>query len=86
MKPDKLLARLLAGQVANVAFEDILRLVCALGFVMDRISGSQHIARHCELAIKLNLQPDRSGDAKPYQVRLLIAIIHEFNLHLDGGR
>jgi predicted RNA binding protein YcfA (HicA-like mRNA interferase family) len=65
MKPKALLARLARGELANVAFSDVQRLAEALGFTLDRVAGSHHIYRHPDVTERLNLQPSRSGDAKP---------------------
>lgn len=53
------------------------------GFVLVRISGSHHIFRHEALDELLNLQ-DRSGEAKDYQVRQLLALIETYGLTMEG--
>ena len=72
MKPKALLTRLVRGEMANVSFADAQRLAEALGFTLDRVAGSHHIYRHPDVTDRLNLQPTRSGDAKPYQLRQLL--------------
>ncbi len=79
MKPEKLLDRLAAGSLRNVAFPDLCRLAEALGFRLDRVRGSHHIYAHQGLPVRLNLQ-DRKGEAKPYQIRQLLALVEEYNL------
>ena len=74
MKPRALLARLARGELANVSFPDAERLAEALGFTLDRVAGSHHIYRHPDVTDRLNLQPSRSGDAKPYQLRQLLQL------------
>lgn len=81
MRPDRLLKRLADGSLRNVAFADLCRLAEALGFRLDRVRGSHHIYLHRHLSVRLNLQ-DRQGEAKPYQIRQLLALIEAHNLTL----
>lgn len=86
MKPRKLLAKLQLSQ-ANVRLADLERLAIALGFILDRISGSHHIyihPRHPEA--QLNFQPDKSGQAKPYQVKQMLLLIDAYNLLIADDR
>jgi hypothetical protein len=62
VKPARLLERLLAGHLANVAFVDLLRLVEPLGFELLRVSGSHRVFSHPDVLEPLCLQPYR-GDA-----------------------
>lgn len=72
--PTKTLDRVLEGR-GSIAFRDFERLLFALGFKLDRTSGSHRIYIHP------NVQP-RGKDAKPYQVRQLRVMIEEFGLKL----
>lgn len=81
MKPGKLLERLATGKLRNVAFADLCRLAEALGFRLERVRGSHHVYTHQELPVRLNLQ-DRHGEAKPYQIRQLLAVVEDYNLTL----
>lgn len=83
MSDAKLLLKIRSGSVANVRFQDIRRLAEALGFDLRRISGSHHVYKHPDIAQKLNLQPLKNGDAKPYQVRQLVRLIEEYDLKLE---
>ena len=85
MKPEKLLERLAADKLSNVAFADLCRLAEAFGFRLERVRGSHHIYTHQEQPVRLNLQ-DRHGEAKPYQIRQLIAIVEDYNLTLARTR
>jgi predicted RNA binding protein YcfA (HicA-like mRNA interferase family) len=78
--PTKTLARVLEGRGA-IAFRDFERLLFALGFKLDRTSGSHRIYVHPTATRPLNVQP-RGKDAKPYQVRQLRVMIEEFGLKL----
>jgi predicted RNA binding protein YcfA (HicA-like mRNA interferase family) len=80
MTPRRLLVRLSRGQVRNVRFSDLVRLLQALGFVLDRTRGSHHVFVHRELGEILVLQPDRNGQAKPYQIRQLLRLVERYAL------
>jgi predicted RNA binding protein YcfA (HicA-like mRNA interferase family) len=75
--------RIRGGQVDNVRFSDFTQLVAALGFEPDRTSGSHRLYLHPQLVERLNLQPLRNGDAKPYQIRQLVRLIEEYSLRLE---
>jgi virulence-associated protein VapD len=67
-KHDKLLLQILQGRSdANIAFDDLRRLLLHLGFE-ERIRSSYHMFRKSGVEEKINLQ--REGNkAKVYQVR-----------------
>jgi len=44
--PERLLARLARGDLANVSFSDMRRLVESFGFELRRTRGSHHIFVH----------------------------------------
>jgi len=82
MKPSKLFQRIQSSQ-QNVAFADLLRLVVALGFRLDRVKGSHNIFVHStHPEAMLNLQRV-GGEAKPYQVRQLLVLVEQHDLKLD---
>lgn len=83
MNPQKLLERIGRGQINNVRFSDLTSLVEALGFELDRTRGSHRIYRHPRTTKKLNLQPLKNGDAKPYQVRQAASMIEQYSLELE---
>ena len=66
----------------NVRFADLVVLIEALGYSLERITGSHHIYRHPELRQPLNLQPD-DGKAKPYQVRQVLREVQANQLSLE---
>ncbi|MBI3114110.1 MAG: type II toxin-antitoxin system HicA family toxin [Rhodospirillales bacterium] len=66
---------------AEPAGGELRRLAEALGFRCQRTSGSHHIFGHPRVPARLNLQ-DRKGQAKPYQIRQLIALVEDYNLTL----
>jgi hypothetical protein len=82
VKPKALLNRLLSGTFTNVSFVDARRLVVALGFEELRVKGSHHVYGRAGIAEQLNLQ-DRFGQAKPYQLRQLVALVRRYDLRFE---
>lgn len=64
----------------SLRFDALCRVVRALGFD-ERIRGSHHIFTKDNIAEIINLQPKR-GMAKPYQVRQVRQLIHNYRLEL----
>ena len=84
VNPQRLLKKLNRGELANVHFSDLTRLVETLGFRLARIRGSHHIYSHPEVPDVLNLQNIR-GEAKPYQVRQVLRTMAEHGLDIGGS-
>ncbi len=61
----------------NVDFKEAMQLLKDFGFILERIKGSHHIFRHPLTLHKVNLQKDKSGKAKPYQIKQILKIIQE---------
>ena len=85
MKPGRLLARLQRGDVANVSFDDLVRLVQALGFREVGGRGSHRVFAHPDVAELVNLQVER-GQAKRYQVGQVVGLVRRYNLSLEEER
>ena len=85
MDPRRLLARLARGDLANVAFADMRRLVESFGFELRRTSGSHHVFVHPDVTELLNLQEVR-GQAKPYQVRQFLRLVERYALRPEDER
>jgi predicted RNA binding protein YcfA (HicA-like mRNA interferase family) len=83
VRPERLLRRLRSGNLANVSFPDFQGLIEALGFEVEGIRGSHHIYRRRDHAARLNVQPIK-GQAKPYQIRQLLALVEQYDLKLEG--
>lgn len=79
VKPSVLLARMLTGAVGNVAFTDAQRLMEAMGFELLRVRGSHHVYGRRGVAELVNLQ-DARGQAKPYQLRQVAALVRRYDL------
>ena len=82
MKPRRLLPRILAGEVNNVAFADLTRLLLALGFEEIGGRGSHRIFARPGVAELVNLQ-EEGGDAKPYQVRQVATLVRRYHLDVE---
>jgi hypothetical protein len=83
--PRRLLARVARGELANVSFSDMRRLVEAFGFELRRTSGSHHVYVHPQVRELLNLQ-DVRGQAKPYQIRQFLRLVERYALTLEDER
>lgn len=79
-KKQKLLAKVRSGS-KNIAFEDMVALMQAFGFRLDRVAGSHQIFVHPEVAESLNLQNSK-GKAKPYQLKQFLQLIDQYGLTL----
>jgi len=80
MKNRKLLKKILAGS-RNIHFDEMVALVEAFGFRLERVNGSHHIFVHPDVPKLINLQ-NVKGYAKPYQIRQFLRIVEEYNLTL----
>lgn len=85
MDPRRLLGRIARGDLANVSFSDLQRLVEAFGFELRRTSGSHHIFVHPDVAELLSLQEVR-GQAKPYQIRQFLRLVERYALSLKDEK
>ena len=59
--------------------------VVALGFGLQRVSGSHHIFIHPDVPEPVNLQ-DVGGQAKPYQVRQVVRLAERYDLRVENER
>ena len=82
-KPAKLYSRLLANPDAIVSFRDFEALFFAFGFEMRQGKGSHRHFVHPQVASILTVQP-RGKDAVPYQIKRLLAVIAEYDLHMGA--
>ena len=85
VKKQKLYQRLV-NNPKNVRFSDLISVVEAFGFVLDRVRGSHRVYKHEAVASSfLVLQPDKNGQAKPYQVKQFLSLVETYNLGMVGG-
>lgn len=85
MRPARLLERILRGDVANVDFADLVKLVEALGFQEVGGRGSHRVSGRIEVAELVNLQEEKR-QAKRYQVRQIVALVRRYNLRVEDER
>ncbi|MGH3801936.1 MAG: hypothetical protein ACRDTD_17740 [Pseudonocardiaceae bacterium] len=85
MKLDLLLARIRRGDITNVSFDDLVRLVQALGFQEVGGKGNHRVFAHPRLSELVNLQVER-GQAKRYQVRQVGRLVRRYDLSLEDER
>lgn len=85
MDEGRLLIQLARGNVRNVRFSELCGLAHALGFELQRVSGSHHIFTHPSIPKILNLQEVR-GQAKPYQIRQLLRLVERYDLDVEEDR
>lgn len=78
-KTDKIREKVLLGfSDANIDFDDLRRLLNALGFV-ERIKSTHHILTRTGAEEIINIQP-KQNKAKPYQVKQVRNIILKYKL------
>ena len=80
-KPPKLYEKLLANPDTIISFRDLEALFAAFGFVMRPGKGSHRHFKHSGVPAILTVQP-RGKDAVPYQVKRLLAVVKEYDLHI----
>ena len=72
---DKLLEK--AKRNTELRFAELCDLVKCYGFVLARINGSHHMYKHSKLKDVINMQPDKNGKAKRYQVKQVLRVIDD---------
>lgn len=82
MRPSRLLERIVAGDIANVSFADLVRLVLALGFQEVGGRGSNRVFARSGVPELVNLQEEK-GQAKRYQVRQIVTLVRRYDLHVE---
>ncbi|MDA0365041.1 MAG: type II toxin-antitoxin system HicA family toxin [Chloroflexi bacterium] len=84
MNRQRLLRRLRQGHLANVRFDDLVDLANGFGLREQRVVGSHRIFAHPDHGERaISLQP-RRGEAKPYQIRQLLAFVERYDLNLEA--
>ena len=81
MKKKKLLEKVLSGS-KNIRSDEMVLLIEAFGFRLDRVSGSHQIFKHPDVIGLVNIQ-NRKGKVQPHQVRQFLALGEENNLTLE---
>ena len=78
MNKDKLLRKIASGS-KDIKFSEFVWLLEAMGFKLDRVSGSHHIFKHPFVREIINVQ-NCSGQAKPYQIRQFLKLIERHGI------
>jgi predicted RNA binding protein YcfA (HicA-like mRNA interferase family) len=68
-----------------VDFADLIRLLRALGFSEIGGQGSHRVYARTGIAETLTLQ-EAHGQAKPYQVRQVVALVRQYDLEVEGEK
>ena len=68
----------------NIKFYDLRRFLLRYGF-SKWMRGDHHIFSREDIPEIINLQPLKSGNAKPYQVREVRALFLKYKFHLKQG-
>ena len=67
---------------SNIKFSDFKKLIQLLGF-KERIKGDHFIYSKAGIIETINVQPQRDGKAKPYQVKQVRNLILKYKLILE---
>jgi predicted RNA binding protein YcfA (HicA-like mRNA interferase family) len=78
----KLLIKLSQGNLKNVRFAELQKLLNELGFELVRVSGSHHIYTHPHIPEIVNIQ-NVKGEAKPYQIRQVLTLVEMHGLQME---
>ena len=81
-KPSKLYAQLVANPNTVIGFRELRRLFAAFGFAERQGKGDHFNYKHPSVPPILTAQP-RGKDAVPYQVKRLLAVVKEYDLHIS---
>lgn len=81
-KPSKLYAQLLANPNTIISFRELRALFAAFGFAERQGKGDHFNYKHPKVPQILTAQP-RGKDAVPYQVKRLLAVVNEYDLHIS---
>jgi predicted RNA binding protein YcfA (HicA-like mRNA interferase family) len=84
MNKHKLLKKAISG-AKNLRFGDLVRLIEAFGFMLERTNGSHHIFEHPNVPEIINIQ-NCKGQSKPYQVRQFLELVEQYDLELSDEK
>lgn len=83
-RDDKLMMKILTGrQDRNISFAELQKVLQIVGFILDHVTGDHHIYIKEGIPEIINLQPTKNGNAKPYQVKQVRALITKYGLGGD---
>lgn len=79
----KIYDSLLANPKLQISFKDFEALLAAFGFEMRSGKGSHRNYKHPAIPVLLTIQP-RGKDALPYQVKRLLELVRDYDLHIEA--
>lgn len=68
----------------SLKYKDLCKLAEYFGYEFRNQEGSHETYKHPKTKSMMNFQPTKNGEAKPFQVKQLLAEIERFNL--IGGK
>jgi len=74
---------LLANPKLQISFREFEALLVAFGFEMRLGKGSHRNYKHPAIPALLTIQP-RGKDALPYQVKRLLELVRDYDLHMEA--
>ena len=80
-KPDKLYAQLVRNPAMIISYRDFIALHAAFGFESRPGKGSHTNWKHPSLPVLTTTQPN-GKDVVGYQVKRLLALIEQYDLHM----
>ncbi|MDR0916929.1 MAG: type II toxin-antitoxin system HicA family toxin [Oscillospiraceae bacterium] len=66
----------------NVKYDDFVVVMQAFGFVLKRTVGSHNVFKNPDIGEIMNVQ-NVNGEAKPYQIKQLLALIERYNVKME---
>ncbi len=80
-KFDKMVLKILSGKSDNnLSLKELKAFLIKLGFEEREAAGSHTIYKKKGIPDAINVQSDKSGNAKPYQVKQIRQIILKYKL------
>ena len=67
----------------GLRFGEFTALIEAFGYQLHRTRGSHRLYYHPAVPEFANVQPDKNGMAKPYQVKDFLRDVEDFGLRLE---
>lgn len=83
-KFEKLISKILSGASdKSVKFQELLTILKSFKFE-ERIKGSHHIFYRKDIEEIINIQADKNGNAKAYQVKQVREVILKYRLMIQN--
>ena len=83
-KVGKIISKILRGTSdKNIKFQELLTILKNFRFE-ERIKGSHHIFYRNDIEEIINIQADKNGNAKPYQVKQIRELLLKYRLMIQN--